>query len=93
MATYLALCKRSYQPVGADDDEVFPGNLAALEKGLEARKAERAQDLTRAAALWQEAKELLIEESENETGASAAGAVEVADDFMLETMNCRGYGG
>ncbi len=92
MSTYLAVLKRGYVPVSASDDEVYPGNLAALEKGLEARKAERSQDLTRAGELWAEAKELLVEESENETGPGAQGSVEVEDTFCIEGMS-RGWGG
>lgn len=82
---YIALAKLAYVAVSASDDEVVPGNIAALEKGLEARKAERAQDLPRAGQLWAEAQALLAEEGENDSGG-ARSQVQVADDFSMACM-------
>ncbi len=89
---YIAVAKLAYVPVSASDDEVVPGNIAAIEKGLEARKAERSQDLPRARELWAEAQALLAEESENDTGAAAEGAVQVDDSFMMTAVGT-GLGG
>lgn len=93
MSTYVAVLKRGFVAVSASDDEVYPGNLAALEKGLEARKAERSQDLVRAGQLWAEAQALLVEEVENETGPGATGAIQVEDTFDMECVSGRGWGG
>lgn len=89
---YLALAKLAYVAVANSDDEVVPGNIAALEKGLEARKAERAQDLARAGQLWSEAQALLAQESENDEGGAQA-HVQVADDFAMSHVSGRGWGG
>lgn len=90
MSQYVAIVKLDYVPLTGDDEEVVPGNIGALKKGLEALLSEDARDNTRARELWEEAKTLLAEESEDDTGVAALGSIQVADDFMMQDMS---YGG
>lgn len=87
MTTYIALAKRGFVPLVNEDEIVIPGNLGALKKGLQALLKEDAEDDTRAEQKWAQAKALLAEESETETGAGATGSISVADDFFMSTMN------
>lgn len=86
-AIYIAVVRRGYKPLVGDDDEVHPGNIGALKKGLEALLSEDARDNVRARELWAEAKELLSEESAAETGPGAEGAVQVSDDFFMAELH------
>lgn len=88
---FLTICKRGYVPVSNDNDEVIPGNLGALRFGLDALLKEDAQDFTRAKTLWQDAKELLTNEVDDDTGAGAQGSVQVVDTFGLNEYSVGGY--
>lgn len=85
---YIAIALIGYVPVVGSDDDVQPGNIGALKKGLEALLSEDSRDNVRANALWAEGKALLAEESEAESGPQAEGVVAVSDDFFLERMSC-----
>lgn len=92
MSQYVAIAKIDETiVVSHDDDEVIPSNLGALKMGLEAMKAEDSQDLARSRSLWAEAKALLAEESEDETGAGATGTVDMADDFQMGRIHYGDY--
>lgn len=86
MSTYLAVAKLTYLPVSASDEEVCPGNIGALKKGLEALLSEDARDSLRANQLWADGKALLAEESEDESGGAAEGSVGVDDTFGMEMI-------
>lgn len=80
---YLAICKRAYVPLSRDFDEVVPPNIGALRFGLQSLTKEDAEDYARARQLWGLAEELLELEVEDETGPSAEGVIQVADDFHI----------
>ena len=84
---YLAICKRAYVPLVRDFDEVVPPNIGALRFGLQALTKEDAEDYARARQLWALAEELLENEVEDETGASAEGVVQVVDDFHVSYIS------
>lgn len=86
-AVYLAVVRRGYKPVVNDDDEVHPSNIGALKKGLQALLKEDADDEVRANQKWAEARALLAEESEADSGPGANGAVQVSDDFFMAEMS------
>lgn len=82
-ATYIVLAKVGYVALTTGSDTVTPNNVAALKAGLQALLAEDADNRGLSRELWQEAMALLAEQSENETGASASGVVEINDDLNL----------
>lgn len=84
--TFTVIAKRGYVPVSDDNDEVVPGNFGALKKGLEALLAEDSRDDVRARNLWAEARELLIQESQDDEGAGGQGSVQMADNFAMDTF-------
>lgn len=91
---FLAICKKEWQPVVADNDELPISNLGALRMGLEALQKEDSSDTLRANQLWSKAKSLLAEESEDDTGPAAEGRIQIADDFDIAGIGgCIGYGG
>ncbi len=94
---FLGICKREWQPISNANDLVVPGNLGALRFGLQALLKEDAEDYERANQLWQQAFQLLANESEDDTGSGANVPVQVADSFLLNygTMggNAWDYGG
>lgn len=86
MSNYIAVAKLDCVNLVNDDEEVIPGNLGALKKGLEALLSEDSRDNARANALWAEAGQLLTNESQDDEGAGAQGAVSRADDFDMASM-------
>lgn len=84
---FLAICKIAFTRLISDNDEVVPGNIGALRRGLEALKLEDAHDYVRAKEEWAAAKERLIEEREDDEGAAATGSVQVSDFFNVGTLN------
>lgn len=91
MSNYIAIALIGYVPVVNSDDDVQPGNIGALKKGLEALLSEDSRDNARANALWAEGKALLAEEAEAESGPQAEGIVAVSDDFFMSRVGW-GYG-
>lgn len=57
--TVHAMCKRRHVPVVADADEIIPGNINALELGLQGRRYDLANDPETAARYWGDAFALL----------------------------------
>lgn len=68
--TVHAMCKRRHVSVVADADEIIPGNINALELGLQGRRYDLANDPETAARYWGEAFALL----NAELGESHGGA-------------------
>ena len=89
MSSYICLVKLGYTPLVNSYDEVQPGNIGALKKGLEALLSEDARDNARANELWAEARELMAEDSEDEVGPAGEGKITVEDDFFQDRS---GYG-
>ena len=90
----LCVVKVGYKPVVNANDPLPITNLGALRFGLEALRKEDAEDYARAKELWKDAKDLLITESEDDTGAGATGKVQVEDDFELGRIGDEhGWGG
>jgi hypothetical protein len=83
---FLTICKRAYVPVANDRDEVIPGNLEAIIAGLDALLAQDARDYARAKERWLNANEILAEEVSDDEGAGGQGAVNVADDFSMQSV-------
>lgn len=86
MSQFVAIAKLEYVPVSGNDDEVIPGNIGALKKGLEALLSEDARDNARANELWAEAFDLLAKDQDDETGAGAEGKVQVANDLSMDEL-------
>lgn len=82
-AIYVAVVKRGFRPVSDDNDEVYPSVLGALKKGLQALQREDAEDDVRAQEKWDQAKALLAEAQEDDTGAGAEGKVTFEDDLHM----------
>lgn len=87
MSQFLAVLKVEYVPLTNDSQECIPGNIEALQYGLEALQKQDAQDYARMKECWKLAHEALAEESEDETGAGAIGSVMVNDDFGMREMS------
>ncbi len=86
MSQFIAIAKLEYVPVSDPDDEVVPGNIGALKKGLEALTSEDARDNQRANMLWSEGKELLALDQADETGSGAEGRVQISDDTDVHML-------
>lgn len=80
---FITICKKSYQPLVNENDELPISNWAALEAGLRALNKQDADDDVRAKALWADAKALLITEEENLIGAGAEGNIQMDDSFSM----------
>lgn len=90
---FLAICKIAFIKLISDTDEVVPGNIGALRRGLEALKLEDSHDYVRAAQEWENAKSRLIDEREDDEGAGATGHIRVEDTFNVGGLNAEwGWG-
>jgi hypothetical protein len=86
---FVTICKKAYQPLLNDNDQLLISNWGALRIGLDALNKEDSSDWVRADELWAKAKALLITEEENIVGASAQGSIQMDDAFDME---CVPYG-
>lgn len=93
MSAYTVILKRGFTQVVSDDEEVVPGNIGALQFGLQALLAEDAQDFARAEQLWNDAKKLLLEEAADETAGSTPQVIYEDIFGMSEVGGCGYFGG
>ncbi len=96
LAYFTCVCKRAFLFLEDDDDVLPVQNVAAIEKGLNARKKAYAEDYQRESQLWNEANTRLSEENDNATGSEALGKVQFDDDFSIGCLGGGegwGYGG
>ena len=94
LAYFTCVCKRAFLFMENDDDVLPVQNVAAIEKGINARKKMYAEDYARESQLWDEAVRLLSEENDNATGSEALGKVSVDDDFLVGDLGGgEGWGG
>lgn len=84
---YLAVVKRDYAPLVSEDEECIPSNTAAYKFGLMALLKEDAQDFVRSEELWNLAFKQLTNQSQDDEGAGAQGAISVVDQFQMNEMN------
>jgi hypothetical protein len=63
-------CRRQFMPVAAETDFVFPGNLNAIELGLQALKSRRANNFTVARMFWTDAFGELDDDLQQYRGAA-----------------------
>lgn len=73
---YECICKRDFVPIVADNDPIFPSNIGALKKGLQALKFEDTGDDERAMMAWAGAEQLLEQEQ-----------IEYDTDTTLSSLN------
>ena len=88
---FSCVCKRNFIPLTSDNDELPIDNLNALQSAIDALAKRDASDYTRQQELLKQAKDWLNEESADETGPEAEGALQIADDYDLEHVG-DGYG-
>lgn len=69
--TVHAMCKRRHVPAVADADEIIPGNINALELGLQGRRYDLMNDPDTAAKYWLDAFALLNAELGEFNGPAA----------------------
>ncbi len=96
LAYFTCVCKRAFLFLEDDDDVLPVQNVAAIEKGINARKKAYAEDYQRESQLWNEANTRLSEENDNATGSEALGKVQFDDDFSIGCLGGGegwGYGG
>lgn len=94
LAYFTCICKRAFIFMEDDDDVLPVQNVAAIEKGINARKKAYAEDYAREAQLWNEATMRLSEENDNSTGSEALGKIQVDDDFLVGDLGgAEGWGG
>ncbi len=99
LAYFTCVCKRAFIFLENEDDVLPVQNVAAIEKGLNARKKAYAEDYAREAQLWNEATMRLSEENDNSVGSEALGKVQWDDEFQMgclgdsERWGGWGYGG
>lgn len=75
------ICKRDFVPILADNDPIFPSNLGALKKALQALRFEDKVDDERAANAWAGALRLLEDEQ-----------IEYEGDNVSTSMQFEGVG-
>lgn len=68
--TVHAMCKRRHIPAVALADEVIPGNVAALESGLQGRRFETSNDHDAAQQYWTDAFAILNSEIAEDNGGA-----------------------
>ncbi len=94
LAYFTCICKRAFLFMEDEDDVLPVQNVAAIEKGLNARKKAYAEDYARESQLWNEATMRLSEENDNSTGSEALGKVSVDDDWGVGSLGgMEGWGG
>ncbi len=94
LAYFTCVCKRAFLFMEDEDDVLPVQNVAAIEKGLNARKKAYAEDYARESQLWNEAVMRLSEENDNSTGSEALGKVQVDDDWCMSGLgDSEGWGG
>ncbi len=90
--TFTCVCKRAFVLITGPNDVVYPSNFGAISWGLKAMLKEDSDDGTRAAEYWQNAKDLLANESEDDA-AYQDGSVQVQDDHGMGQMDDDAYAG
>jgi hypothetical protein len=83
---FITICKKAYQPLVNENDELLIVNWGALRLGMDALLKEDASDYERAAQLWFMAQQKLTSELENQVSASAQGSVQMDDSFDMESF-------
>jgi len=88
---FSCVLKRMFVPLTSDNDELPIDNLNALQSAIDALAKRDASDYTRQKELIRDAKDLLNEQSGDETGPEAEGSIQIDDDYDLEHVG-DGYG-
>ena len=83
---FITICKRAYQPLVNENDELLIQNWGALRLAMDALLKEDASDYERAQQVWFLAIQKLTSELENQVGASAQGSVQMDDSFEMEAF-------
>lgn len=96
-AYFTCICKRAFIFQEDDSDVLAVQSIEALKVALKALDKFDAEDFTRYRELKNEVRQILSEETDNETGSEALGKVQVDDDFCVGYLGfedgCYGYGG
>lgn len=74
----ITLCKRRYVPVVVDNDEIYPGNINALEMALSAIKARRSNNLGDYRDFMGQAISLLNSELDDANAEQSYGTVQMS---------------
>lgn len=82
----VAFCKLRHVDVIADNDEVYPGNLNALEMGLQALNFRRKQDMGRADEWIGRAVDELNSEIEEFTAEESWGTMQIEEDVGMGSV-------